>query len=160
MKKICFLLIALIIFSSGCYTLRRKFVRKNTKAEEIKVYLDLKNYPSASTSAEDYQDNVLYLNGWLDEAYNNLTENGNRKRVRHSLAQAVESMENIIDLYNDDGKRFVKHLYEDLKEIRDNFSKNSALTAIDCNAFKNRIEALKASFAQNFSYREAKQWLK
>ena len=118
MKKICFLLIALIIFSSGCYTLRRKFVRKNTKAEEIKVYLDLKNYPSASTSAEDYQDNVLYLNGWLDEAYNNLTENGNRKRVRHSLAQAVESMENIIDLYNDDGKRFVKHLYDDLKEIQ------------------------------------------
>ena len=128
MKKICFLLIALIIFLPGCYTLRKKFVRKNAKAEEIKVYLNLKNYPGAATSAEDYQDNVLYLNGWLDEAFNNLTENGNRKRVRHSLAQAVESMENIIDAYNDEGKLFIQHLYEDLKGIRDDFSKNSTLT--------------------------------
>ena len=131
-----------------------------SKAEEIKVYLNLKNYPGAATSAEDYQDNVLYLNGWLDEAFNNLTENGNRKRVRHSLAQAVESMENIIDAYNDEGKRFIQHLYEDLKGIRDDFSKNSTLTIIDCNTFKSRVETLKESFAHNFNYREAKQWLK
>ena len=160
MKKICFLLIALIIFSSGCYTLRRKFVRKKDKAEEVKVYLDLKSYSGAAAAAQDYQDDVLYLNGWLDEASNNLTENGNRKRVRHSLAQAVECMENIIDAYDDDGKRFVKHLYENLKEIRDDFSKNSTLTGIDCDTFKNRIVALKGSFTQNFNYREAKQWLK
>ena len=69
-------------------------------------------------------------------------------------------MENIIDAYDDDCKRFVKHLYENLKEIRDDFSKNSTLTGIDCDTFKNRIGALKGSFTQNFNYREAKQWLK
>jgi len=160
MKKICFLLIVLTIFSCGCYTLRKKFVRKKDNVKETAVYLDLKNYPVGAASVEDYQDNVSYLNGWLDEAASNLTENGNRKRVRHSLAEAVESMENIIDSYNDDGKRFVKHIYDDLKEIRDDFTKKSASTVVDCNAFKGRIETLKASFAQNFNYREAKQWLK
>jgi L-lactate utilization protein LutB len=160
MKKMCFLLIALIIFSTGCYTLRKKFVRKKDNAKEAAVYLDLKNYSGAAVSVEDYQDNVSYLNGWLDEASLNLTENGNRKRVRHSLAEAVESMENIIDSYNDDGKRFVKHLYEYLKDIRDDFAKKSTSTVVDCNVFKSRIETFKRDFTHNFNYREAKQWLK
>jgi len=159
MRNVCLLLIVLVLFTCGCYSLRKKFSRNKAHPKETQVYLDLKSYP-VSASREDYQDGVLYLNGWLDEAVSNLIENGNRKRVRHSLQEALESMDEIVDFYDEDGKRAIGPLHEELRIVRDDFAHNANLTTIDCNGFKRRIEEIKRSFSENFKYSEAKKWLR
>ena len=157
MKHTCWLLIIVILLTSGCYSVRKKFVRKQAP-KEPEVYLNLKNY--SKNIAADYDNNVMFFKGWCEEAIDGLYDGGNRKRVKRSLDEAISCMENIMGYYNEEGRNKILPLYQDLKAINDDFCQSSRASVVDFVRFKRRIEMVKAEFLLNFKYHEAKKWLK
>ena len=63
-RLVCLGLILSVMCTSGCYSIRKKFVRKKKHEKDIPVYVDFKDYP-ASPSKEAYCDYHLFLRGWL-----------------------------------------------------------------------------------------------
>lgn len=160
MKKIPYLLLILCLaLTSGCYTVRKKFIRKKEIKKEETVYVDFKEYPEEPKN-ETYSDYALFLRSWLDEALKTIEMSGNRKRVSHSLDEAKSNMESIIDLCDDRGKAAFKPLHDELSGVKADFDKRRTTTMLDHYDFKLRIESIKKKFESHFKYSRIKEWLK
>ncbi|MCM8823632.1 MAG: hypothetical protein NC822_03045 [Candidatus Omnitrophica bacterium] len=153
---------SIIIFSlltflfSGCYNLRKKFVRKKKIEKEPTVYLNLKDYPSTPTK-EIYTDCYLFFIGWLDEFIKSADKEDNYKREKKALDNAGENLAEIIEMFNEEGKQAIKPLYEDFLVLKEKVTPYK--TSIDREVIIREAELIRKRFSKDFKYSKVSQWI-
>jgi hypothetical protein len=157
-KLITFLLIALIISTSGCYTLRKKFTRQKKYQKEQPVYVAFKDYPNKPTK-EAYIDYYLYVRGWLDDLVDALQKGTSLKREKRAVDEAIMNMEQIIGFFNQDGKEKIYPLYEDLAGFKKEVDRNPNMNDIGRDALIRGIEHFKRQFETKFNFTDAQQYM-
>jgi len=148
----------MIFCDFGCYSLRKKFVRKKKENKETPVYVDFKEYPQ-QPSREAYINYYLFVRGWLDELTEALKKGLSAKRQKRAINEAVMNLEQIISFYNTEGKDEIYPFYEELVEIKDEVEKSSISSSFRKNSLIRKIENFKRRFEKNFNYTDAKQWM-
>ena len=160
MKKFLSLVIILIIIFdfSGCYALRKKFVRKRRKEIPPPLYLDLKEYPQVPTK-DMYDQYYLYVRGWLDELIHTIEEKPNAKRQKKSIDEAVMNFEQIMYFYNEEGRKVAEPLYKELISLREEIHSPYFALSGNFSLTVGKIARLKRDFEKNFSYEDALGWI-
>lgn len=159
MRKIVILILSLMIFCDfGCYSIRKKFVRKKKSEKETPVYVDFKDYPQ-KPSREAYINYYLFVRGWLDELVGALRKGLSVKRQKRAINEAVMNLEQIISFFNTEGKDKVYPFYEELVEIKDEVDKSNVSSSFRKNSLIRKIENFKRRFEKNFNYTDAEQWM-
>jgi hypothetical protein len=154
---IFYFILTLFLFP-GCYTLRKKFVRKKKYRKKTPVYVDFKEYPE-KPSYEAYLDYYLFTRGWLDELIDSLKKGDSFKRAKRAINEAVMNLEQIIYFYNSEGKEEIYPLYEELISIKEEIQKFPNMSEIKRNFLASQVERIKRRFEANFNYRDAKKWM-
>lgn len=159
-KKIFFLsMIGIaLLFSGGCYSLRKKFIRKR-KETPAPLYLELKEYPEVP-SEDMYNEYYLFVRGWLDELIQAIRENTSPKRQKKSIDEAIKNLEQIIYFYNQQGKEKISPLYTEFKSLREKIYDPYFIFQKNHTYIIRKIEKLKRKFEKNFTYEKASQWIK
>jgi len=158
-KLITFVLITILF--CGCYTLRKKFMRKKKSQEEEPVYVDFKDYPKAS-SKQLYNDYYLYVKAWLDDLIESLSlvdesNISNYKREKRAIEEALRNLEQIMYIFNQEGKNNLRPLYEELLSLKEKISPDTS--DVERSRILIRVELLKMKFDNNFKYSKASQWI-
>jgi len=157
-KTLVLLIIVGLFYSSGCYNIRRKFIRTKKISEDITVYVDFKDYPS-KPAREAYIDYYLFVRGWLDELNGALRKGISHKRQKRAINEAVLNLEQIISFYTPEGKEQIYPLYKTLLNIRDKLSRFPNLSSMQRNALISKIEKFKRKFEREFNYTDAEKWM-
>ncbi len=154
-KKLFFLFLAIVV-ATGCYSLRKKFVRKKKNLQPKKVYIELKEYPALSLK-QLYEDWYLFANAWLEEMIEGLRGDFNYKRQRHAFSEAVKNMDKIRKVFNAEGKKEISPLYNELLGLEGKLS--PFLSGIERNYLLQKIESIKIRFGKGFVYSKVSQWI-
>jgi len=157
-KLITILLLAVCLLSSGCHSLRKKFVRKKKYKKEQPVYIDFKEYPEKITQ-EAYIDYYLFVRGWLDELLGAFEQNDSFKRKRRAINEAIMNIEQIIFSFNREGKDAIYPIYQELVSIRKEIEQRPNMSQIKSNSLKRRTENVKRRFEKGFNYTDAEKWI-
>jgi hypothetical protein len=155
------ILLGLIVFlaaDSGCITLRKKFIRKKKTQEEAPVYVDFKEYPDKPTK-EVYINYYVFTQGWLDDLIETLKSEGNYKRRKHSISEAIMNIEQIISCYNQEGKDKIYPLYQELLSLQKQLMRTPNLVEAERLNFVRKIGLLKSRFEKEFNYNDAEKWM-
>jgi hypothetical protein len=159
MKKILvFLLIAFVLSTSGCHTLRKKFTRQKKYQKEQQVYVGFKDYPNKPTK-EAYLDYYLFVNGWLEDLIDALQKGTSLKREKRAINEAIMNMEQIIGFFNQEGKEKIYPLYEDLTGFKKEVDKNLNTNDIGKDSLIRSIEHFKRQFEAKFNFSDAQQYM-
>ena len=156
-RKIFYLFLVLCISFSGCYSLRKKFVRKRKRYTPPPLYLDLKEYPATPTK-EVYDEYFLYVKGWLSELVKCLREDTSRKRERKSIDQALFNLEQIMVFFNDEGKKKIEPLKQELAALREKIY-DPYFSHSNSDFLIRKVEKIYRNFGSHFSYNKAKSLL-
>ncbi len=154
-KKLFFLFLVVIV-AGGCYSLRKKFVRKKKDTQPQKVYIELREYPTLSLK-QLYEDWYLFANAWLEEMIEGLRGDFNYKRQRYAFSEAVKNMEKIRKVFNAEGKKKIDTVYNELLSLEREIS--PFLSSIERNYLLQKIESIKIRFSKDFVYSKASQWI-
>lgn len=164
MKKILILLLIGIVFStSGCYTLRKKFIRKKKAQTEEPVYVNFKDYPT-KPSREAYVDYFVFVKGWLEDltealSVDRVDRGYNVKREKRAINGAVMNLEQIIGFYNQEGKEKIYPLYQELVKVREDLEKDPSMSPAGRTRILQRVEHFRREFENEFNYRQAEKWM-
>lgn len=164
MRKILILLLVGIMFStSGCYTLRKKFIRKKKVQQEEPVYINFKDYP-AKPSRDAYVDYFLFVKGWTDDLMESLkierlNTGYNNKREKRAINGAVMNLEQIISFFNQEGKEKIYPLYVDLVKVKDTLEKEPNMSPARRSLMLQKVEHFRRAFEAEFKYSEAQKWM-
>lgn len=158
MKKLIVIFLVINIFTfSGCYTLRKKFVRKKKHKKEPVVYVDFKEYPQVP-SKEMYQNYYIFAQGWLDELIKSLGYSGNKKKQKQAISEALTNIEQLLGFLNQEGKNKLLPLYRELEEIKDRLY-SYPLNEIEKDNLVKRLEYLQREFKREFSWENVSGWV-
>lgn len=161
-RKISVLLIVIIgiIYLQGCYSLRKKFVRKKktNREQELPVYLDFKTYPSRPSS-DAYRDYFLFVKGWLDELMDTIKLEGSKKREKRAINEAIKNFEQMLYFFSEDKKKEFVPLYNDFLAIKTDIYNNPNLKEWDRIRLVRKIEKLKIDLERNMRYSVVRQWM-
>lgn len=162
-KTIVFLLIGMVLATSGCASLRKKFIRKKKSQKEEPVYINFKEYPK-KPSREAYIDYYLFVKGWLEDLSESLrvdriNNTYNYKRAKRAIDGAVMNLEQIIAFLNDEGKEKIYPLYRDLTNVKDTMDKNHNLSVLERQRIMGRVERFNRKFQSEFKYSQAQKWM-
>ena len=152
-----FILIVITITLSGCYSLRKKFVRKRKSKEPQPVYVDFKEYPEESPE-ELYDNYYLFASAWMDEIVNGLGASYNYKRQHHAFNEVMHNLDKINSILTEKGRIKLKPIYDELAGLNEKVSPN--MTDIDKNFILRRIEIIKLRFSRNFKHSKVFQWIR
>lgn len=159
MRKILVVLVIAGLFcSSGCYNIRKKFIRKKKISENVTVYVDFKDYPS-KPAREAYVDYYLFVRGWLDELNGALKKGISHKRQKRAINETIINLEQIISFYTPEGKDQIYPLYKTLLDIKDQLNRSPNLSSMQRNALVSKIEKFKRRFEREFNYTDAAKWM-
>lgn len=159
MRKITYICIIIILtLTSGCYNVRKKFVRKKKYEKNLPVYVDFKEYP-VTPSREAYVDYCVFIRGWLSDLVESLSNGDSFKRQKRAINGVIENLDQLISFYNADGKESIKSLYDNFLAVRREIENNPFMDTIKRNALIKRIEHLKRQFEIEFNYVDAKKWI-
>lgn len=157
-KYFIFVLITALFLTSGCYTLRKKFIRKKKYQKEEPVYVNFKDYPT-KPSREAYLDYYLFVKGWLSELSESLSKGYSIKREKRAIKEATMNMEQMISFFNKQGQEKIYPLYEDLVKIKGTIETNPNLTSVERNTLVQKIEYFRRRFEADFKYSNAQKWM-
>ena len=157
-RLLVFFLIAMISITSGCHSLRKKFIRKKKQRQELPVYVDFKDYPT-KPSRNAYINYYLFVRGWLDDLTEALKKGISYKRQRRAINEAIMNLEQIIAFYDTEGKDAVYPIYEELQSFREAMAKSPNMSETKRNLLIRRIKQLKRRFEKNFNYNDAEKWM-
>ncbi|MDD4955594.1 MAG: hypothetical protein PHP17_06115 [Candidatus Omnitrophica bacterium] len=160
-KIIIFLLVGIIFSTSGCYSLRKKFIRKKKPQKEEPVYINFKDYPN-KPSRDAYVDYFLFVKGWLDDlteslSVERLNTGYSNKREKRAINGAVMNLEQLISFFNQEGKEKIYPLYTDLVEIRKTIEKEPNMSQARRNLTLQKVEHFRRAFEAEFKYSEAQK---
>jgi len=143
------LLIAALSLTSGCYNIRKKFIRKKKAAVETPVYIDFQSYPEAAGRGDAAQ-RVVFIRSWLEEAVKHLDEGGNFKRVRYSLSEALSIMSDLEGSYTGPDLVELKSFENKLQAVKDDVDRCLNPTALDKLGFSARLIKFEKAFRGRF----------
>ena len=157
MKKIVLIFLILdMALLSGCYTLRKKFIRKK-ESKQPTVYVDFKQY-QAPHAQEAYQDYYLFVQGWLDELIKALAYTENRKKQKQAITEALFNMEQLFYFFTQQGQEHLSPIYEELTAIKTKIY-STQLHEADKQYTLKKIEFLKREFQREFKWENVSQWI-
>ena len=146
-------------FTTGCYALRKKFIRKHKrKKEEAPVYVNFRDYPEKPTR-DAYLNYYLFVRGWLDDLQRALKKNTSWKRQKKDIAEAIVNFEQIIRFFNEEGKKAVENTYLGLVNIKKKIESDSQMGGVEINHLIKKIEHLKRKFEHLCKYSNASKWM-
>ncbi len=157
-KILVFFIILSLLPISGCYNIRRKFIRKKKGQEEKPVYVDFKEYP-IKPSRDAYIDYYLFVRGWLDELVSSLKKGLSYKREKRAINEAIMNLEQIISFYNTEGREKIYPSYEKLLDMRREIDRSPNMSRMRRDGLIRKIESFKREFERNFNYTDAEQWM-
>jgi len=158
-QKITFsLLIMMLFLSSGCLTLRKKFVRKKKSEKEPVSYVDFKEYPDVP-SKKIYHNYYVFAQGWLEDLYHALTKTGNRKKQQQAVNEAIMNVEQMITYFNEEGKEKTSGLYQELLEMQKQVS-SPVLNQLEENHLAKKVERLKRRIIRELDWRVVSAWVR
>lgn len=150
-------LISALFLSSGCLTLRKKFVRKKKSETEPVAYVDFKEYPDAP-SKEIYHNYYIFAQGWLGDLYQALTDTGNRKKQKQAIDETLMNVEQMISYFNEDGKTKTAGIYEELLEVKKQISA-PVLNELEVDYLARKVEQLKRRIIRELDWRVVSEWV-
>lgn len=157
-KLLILLLIPVLVMTSGCYNLRKKFIRKKKIEDERPVYVDFKEYPK-KPSRKAYIDYYIFTRGWLAELIDSLNKGLSYKRDKRAITQAIYNVEQMIASYTPEGKDKIYSLYEALVAIKNDLNRNPNMSQTKRNSTIRKLEVIKRRFEKDFNYRDAEKWM-
>ena len=157
-KLLVFFLIVMVSLSSGCYNIRKKFIRKKKQGKEIPVYVNFKDYPSKS-SRREYINYYLFVRGWLEELIDALKKGISHKRQRRAIDEAIMNLEQIVTFYDVEGQEKIYPFYEELGGFRKAIQNSPNMSDAKRNSLTRKIERFKRRFEKDFNYRDAEKWM-
>ena len=157
-KLLIFFLVAMVSLTSGCHSLRKKFIRKKKYEKEAPVYVNFKDYPTKPSQGA-YINYYLFVRGWLDDLTEALRKGVSYKRQRRAINEAIVDLEQIIAFYDTEGKDAVYPIYEELQGFREAMKKSPNMSEIKRNSLIRKIEKLKRKFEKDFNYNDAEKWM-
>ena len=150
-------LVIVTIALSGCYSLRKKFVRKNKSNTTPPVYVDFKDYPQ--DNPENLYDNYyLFVGAWMDEIVEGLNNGYNYKRQQHAFSEVVHNLDRINGIFTEEGKNKLKPIYDEMVSLNNKVSPN--LTDIDRNFILRRVEIIRLRFSRKFRHSKVSRWIR
>ncbi len=152
-----FILGITVVVISGCYSVRRKFVRKRKTEKPQPVYVNFKEYPKESTD-KLYDNYYLFAGAWIDEIIEGLRGDCNCKRERHAFNEALRNLEEMNNILTEEGKNKLEPLYNEVVKLSHKASPN--LTEIDRNFILRKMEDVKLKLDNNFTHSKVSQWIK
>ena len=160
MKRLISILVMLVLIAdfTGCAALRKKFVRKRRKDLPPPLYLELKDYPNVPTE-DMYHQYWLFVRGWLDELKQSIEEEGNRKRQKKAIDEAVMNFEQIVYFFNEEGKQVIAPLHQELLSIQEEVDDPSFSASGNTGILLRRITKAKRDFERDYTYAKASVWL-
>jgi len=147
----------IVTLFGGCYSLRRKFVRKNKSYQRPFVYVDFKQYPPTSPQRL-YKECYFFITGWFDELIDELNDGNNYKREKNALQEIIRNLKQINSQLTAAGSQKLSPIYEAMIEIKDKIS--PCMTEMDKTFLLHRLNDLKLRFNNHFSYSKVYQWIK
>ena len=157
-KLLIFLLVTMLSLTSGCHSLRKKFIRKKKHEKEAPVYVSFKDYPT-KPSRGAYINYYLFVRGWLDDLTEALRKGVSYKRQRRAINEAIVNLEQIIAFYDTKGKEALYPIYEELQGFREAITRSPNMSEIKRNYLIRKIERLKRKFEKDFNYSDAEKWI-
>lgn len=157
-KFVVFLLIAGVFFSSGCYSFRKKFIRKKKTEDKAEVYVNFKEY-SKELSPQAYIDNYLFVKGWIDDLVRTIDKGDSFKRKKKAIEEIIKNLEQMMQFLNQEGKDEVYPLYEDFLEVQDQIYRDPYMSAITKIAEIRKIEQLRRRFEADWNYSDVQKWM-
>lgn len=157
-KILVFLLIAAVFLPCGCYSLRKKFVRKKKYTKELPVYVDFKEY-SRAPSKESYVSYYLFVRGWIDELITTVDKGVSFKRQKRAAEEIIMNLEQMMSFYNQAGKDEVYPLYEKFLAVKQEMEKNPYPSEVRRISFLKNLEHLKRVFESTCNYTDAGKWI-
>jgi hypothetical protein len=152
------LLIAMVSLTSGCYSLRKKFIRKK-KYEEEPAYVTFKEYPTKPTR-EVYVDYYLFIRGWLEELEDSLQRGLGYTRQKRAINETVMNFEQIMIFFDSpEAKEKINPLYEELLKIQTEVEQGASMSDMKRNSLLRDVEKFKRRFEKDFNYTDAEQWM-
>lgn len=157
-KYSIFILIAALFLTSGCYTLRKKFIRKKKYQKEEPVYVNFKDYPT-KPSREAYVDYYLFVKGWLSELSESLSKGYSVKREKRAIKEAMMNLEQIISFFDKEGQEKIYPLYQDLSKVKGSIENNPNMSSVERNSLVQKLEHFRRRFEADFKYSNAQKWM-
>ena len=157
-KLLTLLLIMALSLTSGCYNIRKKFIRKKKQKSEVPVYVNFKDYPE-KPSRKAYINYYLFVRGWLEELIDALKKGISHKRQRRAINEAIMNVEQIITFYDIEGKDKIYPFYEEMRDFRKMIQNNPNMSETKRNFLARKIERFKREFEKGFNYKDAEKWM-
>ena len=151
-----FLVFLCICLMTGCYSIRKKFVRKRKAVTEPEVYINFHEYPDQPVE-KMYRDYYLFVRGWLDELVKSLHDNMSWKRRKAAIDEAIMNCEQLMQFFNEAGREEIKKIYDELLSIK-KIVYIPTLSASDVHSLVVRVERVKREFSNKFSFKKVAQW--
>lgn len=151
-----FFLVACISMD-GCYSVRKKFIRKRKKEEEPQVYLFLKDYTNIPAE-KVYRDYYVFVRGWLDELYKSLQEGISQKRNKKAIDEAMVNFSQMTYFLDEEGKKASQELFDEFMSIREYLY--TAAVIPDASRWADKVDRLKRKFEKAMSYEAVQSWIR
>ena len=149
--------IAIIALFTGCYSVRRKFIRKKESEEPHPVYVDFKEYPKERPN-NLYDNYYLFAEAWMDEIINGLSGSYNYKRQRYAFNEIIRNLKKMDDIFAKEGRDKLKPIYNEIVNLSKKVSPN--MTNIDRIFILRRMEAIEMKFSEGFKHSRVSQWIR
>lgn len=150
----------IVLSFEGCYSLRKKFVRKKKleRKEEEPVYLDLKSYP-VKPPLSVYNDYYVFIDGWLDELEDALKRKVSWKREKRAVDQVLMNFEQMLYFFEDDKKKEFDHIYNKIVRLRENIYKTPEKKEGEINRLVRDIEDLRRILDRDMNPTIMEKWM-
>ena len=156
MERKFFIVVLLAFMICGCYSLRKKFVRKKKMTKKMPVYVDFKTYQEPK-SQKIYEDYYLFACGWLEELIKSLNFTGNRKKQKQAIDEALMNIEQMMVFLNQEGKEELSLIYEELLKIKEKIY-SPFLNGIEKELIVKEIEKILRKLHSQFSWSKIAKW--
>ena len=145
---------------SGCEAFVRKFTRKpkehKLKEEPILVPQD---YSLSDLSTEErYRQYFLFWKSWQDELITALDSQASYKKRKECIREAVNNLEEIRSLLIEEKQKELDVYLEKLRSLFSKIIQDIYGTRLAIN--KSRAQSLKRNILRDFSYSNAKDYLR
>jgi len=145
---------------SGCYGVRKKFIRKKKASEEPPVYVNLKEYSNVPVE-QVYRDYHVFLRGWLDDLVLSLQDNGSWKRSKKAIDEALRNFSQMRFFFNDEGTQATNEMFDTLLAVKEYVYIPSHDTSDNDHArWIDKIKRLQRKVEKMLPYDNVKPWLK
>jgi hypothetical protein len=157
-KKAIFLLAIMMLFTSGCASLQKKFTRKKKQEEKPRPVIAPEKFTPPPV-ADRYREYFTYWKYWQIEMINNLAEKEiNRKRLLGCAEGAFSNLENFQALLVPEKREALEQYRKELLVIR-NGLKDSSIDKNEYSNLRQKLERQKRIIENNYGPKEAKNFL-